>query len=102
MKTVDTEIALPESLLKQAEAIAKDLQISQNHLVAIALEEFIRRYQDRQLFEQINAAYSEPLDEEEELLLRKISFSHRRLVEREPWQNSTGESLLMEPELSGD
>ena len=52
-------------------------------MIKIALEEFIRRRENQQLLEKINAAWEVPLSEEEQVLLRKMSRSHRRIVEGE-------------------
>ncbi|MEG3926915.1 hypothetical protein [Microcoleus sp. D3_18a_C4] len=59
------------------------MQISQSFLIEIALEEFIRRRENQQLLEKINAACEAPLSEEEQILRRKMSRSHPRLVEGE-------------------
>ena len=83
MTTVKTAISLPASLFEQAETLAGEMQISQSFLIEIALEEFIRRRENQQLLEKINAACEAPLSEEEQVLLRKMSHSHRRLVEGE-------------------
>ena len=82
MTTVKTAISLPASLFEQAETLAGEMQISQSFLIEIALEEFIRR-ENQQLLEKINAACEAPLSEEEQVWLRKMSRSHRRLVEGE-------------------
>jgi len=82
MRTVKTAISLPASLFEQAETLAREMQISQSFLIEIALEEFIRR-ENQQLLEKINAACEAPLSEEEQVFLRKMSRSHRRLVEGE-------------------
>ena len=83
MTTVKTAISLPASLFEQAETLAGEMQISQSFLIEIALEEFIRRRENQQLLEKINAACETPLSKEEQVLLRKMSRSHRRLVEGE-------------------
>ncbi|MEG4841797.1 hypothetical protein [Microcoleus sp. B9-D4] len=83
MTTVKTAISLPASLFEQAETLAGEMQISQSFLIEIALEEFIRRRENQQLLEKINAASEAPLSEEEQILRRKMSRSHRRLVEGE-------------------
>ncbi|MEG4940477.1 hypothetical protein [Microcoleus sp. F4-D5] len=59
------------------------MQISQTFSMEIALEKFIRRRENQQLLEKINAACKAPRSEEEQVLLRKMSRSHRRLVEGE-------------------
>lgn len=83
MTTVKTAISLPASLFEQAETLASEMQISQSFLIEIALEEFIRRRENQQLLEKINAACEAPVSEEEQVLLRKMSRSHRRMVEGE-------------------
>ncbi|WP_333228850.1 hypothetical protein [Microcoleus sp. Pol12B5] len=60
----------------------QSLKLRQN-MIKIALEEFIRSRENQQLLEKINAACKPPLSEEEQVLLRKINRSHRRLVEGE-------------------
>ncbi len=83
MTTVKTAISLPASLFEQAETLAGEMQISQSFLIEIALEEFICRRENQQLLEKINAACEAPLSEEEQVLLRQMSRSHRSLVEGE-------------------
>ena len=83
MTTVKTAISLPASLFEQAETLASEMQISHSFLIEIALEEFIRRRENQQLLEKINAACEAPVSKEEQVLLRKISRSHRRMVEGE-------------------
>ena len=58
-------ISLPASLFEQAETLAGEMQISQSFLIEIALEELIRRRENQQLLEKINAACEVPLSEEE-------------------------------------
>ena len=53
MANIKTAISLQESLFDQAEQLARDLKVSRSRLFALALEEFMRQYQDRKLFEQI-------------------------------------------------
>jgi len=83
MRTVKTAISLPASLFEQAETLAGEMQISHSFLSEIALEEFIRRRENQPLLEKINAACEAPLSEKEQVLLRQMSRSHRRLVEGE-------------------
>ena len=81
MTTVKTAISLPASLLEQAETLAGEMQLSQSLLIEIALEEFIRRRENQQLLGKINAACEVPLSEKQQVLLRKMSRSHRLLLE---------------------
>lgn len=81
MANVKTAISLEDSLFKRAEALAKKLGISRSRLFALALEEFLQRRQNQQLLEQINAAYDDAPDPEEQILLQAAQRSHRRVVE---------------------
>jgi metal-responsive CopG/Arc/MetJ family transcriptional regulator len=83
MATVKTAISLEDSLFKQVEALAKKMKVSRSRLFALALEEFLRRHQNQQLLEQLNAAYDDAPDPEEEALLRAARHSYQRLVNDE-------------------
>ena len=84
MSNVKTAISLEEALFQQAEAIAHKMHVSRSRLFALALEEFIRKYQDQQLLEQINVAYADDaLDTEGRATQRSMRRHQRRLVEGE-------------------
>ncbi|MEB3340290.1 hypothetical protein [Okeania sp.] len=83
MATVKTAISLQEYLFEQAEAIAAEMKISRSRLIAIALEEFIRRHQNRILLEKINAAYGDISDTETSKSIGNITENHRSVIEDE-------------------
>ena len=84
MANVKTAVSLQESLFEQVEALARTMKVSRSRLFVLALENYIREHQDRQLFEQINKAYEDtPPDETEQLRLRQIRRQQRRLLEGE-------------------
>jgi antitoxin MazE6 len=83
MSNVKTAISLQKALFEQVEALAHEMNISRSHLFALALEDFIRRHQNRQLLDQINAAYDDAPDAGERELQRAMRRSHRRIVEGE-------------------
>jgi metal-responsive CopG/Arc/MetJ family transcriptional regulator len=85
MANVKTAISLQESLFEQAESMAREMSISRSRLFTLALEEFIRRYHNRRLLEQINAAHEGEPDPEEEAALRAMRRKHRKVVEQEAW-----------------
>jgi metal-responsive CopG/Arc/MetJ family transcriptional regulator len=83
MATVKTAISIDKSLFEQVNKLADKLDVSRSHLFVLAVEEFIRRYENEQLLRQLNQAYDElPLANEEQLLER-MRASHRNLVEGE-------------------
>jgi hypothetical protein len=51
--------------------------------MSLALEDFIRRYENQRLLESINEAYADRPDPEEEAIQRGMRRIQRRLVEAE-------------------
>lgn len=64
MTIVKTAISIQKNLFQKADEIAKELKISRSRLFVLAVEEFIRRYQNKLLLEEINRSNPE-LDEAE-------------------------------------
>jgi len=83
MPNVKTAISLQESLFKEAEALARELEISRSQLFAMALESFIEQYENRQLLKQINLAYSDAPNPDEQAYQTHMKDYHRRSVEGE-------------------
>lgn len=80
---VKTQFSLSKSMLERIEALAREMKISRSRLLAIAFEDFFRHYQNRQLLEQINQAYQDGPDEEEQKWLMHAQQSYRLLLEDE-------------------
>ncbi len=87
MQTVKTAISIQKSLFDQAEKIARKMKVSRSRLFTLALEDYIRREQNRELLEQIKSAYADvPADEPdstEKTLRQKTRATHRRIVRGE-------------------
>jgi len=83
MNTVKTAISIQKPLFERAEKLARKMKVSRSRLFVIALEEYIQRRRNRELLDQINAAYADEPDPLEEPLRRGIEREHRRLVEGE-------------------
>jgi metal-responsive CopG/Arc/MetJ family transcriptional regulator len=86
MTKIKTAISLPESVFTQTEEIAKEMKMSRSTLVTRALEEFIDRYQNQQLLSALDAAYEEPQDGFESMLMTQMQQSHQQVIEKE-WNN---------------
>jgi metal-responsive CopG/Arc/MetJ family transcriptional regulator len=83
MQTVKTAISIQKPLFERADKLARKMKVSRSRLFVIALEEYIKRRQNRELLEQLNAVYADEPDPLEESLRRGIEREHRRLVEGE-------------------
>jgi len=85
MANVKTGVSIRKSLFEQAEALARQMEISRSRLFTLALEEFIQRRHNQQLLERINVAYADEPDVEEEAALRAMRRKHRKVVGKESW-----------------
>jgi metal-responsive CopG/Arc/MetJ family transcriptional regulator len=85
MASVKTAISLEKSLFEQVEALAHEMNVSRSRLFVLAMEEFIQRQEGRKLFEQMNKAYEDPPDQEEQERLEHMLRLHRELIEQEEW-----------------
>ena len=83
MEHVKTAVSIKKSLFEQAESLARKMRVPRSRLFAIALEDYIRRQENRKFLMQINAACGEESDLDEESLRRQHRRQHRRLVEGE-------------------
>jgi metal-responsive CopG/Arc/MetJ family transcriptional regulator len=82
MTNIKTAISLQKALFEQVETLARDMKVSRSRIFVLALENFIREYQDKQLFEQINKAYTpDPTDKAGKTRLNQIRSQQRRKLE---------------------
>jgi metal-responsive CopG/Arc/MetJ family transcriptional regulator len=83
MAKVKIAISLQESLFEQVEALARELNVSCSRLLTLALEDFIHRYQNQKLLEQINNAYDDAPDPNDEVHLHQMRHQQHRIVKGE-------------------
>jgi metal-responsive CopG/Arc/MetJ family transcriptional regulator len=83
MSNIKTAISLQKPLFDQLDALARQMKVSRSRLLALALEEFIRRRENQQLLEKINLAYEDAPDGIEQTYLRKKRRLHRQVVDGE-------------------
>ena len=81
MATVKTAISIQESLFDQVNDLAETLQMPRSRLFTLAVEEFIKRYENRSIFEALNEVYDEAPDSGEEALQEGMRRQQRQLVE---------------------
>lgn len=81
MENIKTALSIEKPLAEQVDAVARKMKISRNRVFRLALEDFIRRHQDTQLLERINAAYADSDEPSERALRRAMRPKHRKIVE---------------------
>lgn len=86
MVMVETAIALEQSLLETADAIAIAMNLSRNQVLAMALTEFVQQHQQRQslTLATINTAYADAPDPDDERLLKGMRRLQRHILENDP------------------
>ncbi len=85
MTSIKTAVSLPDTLFAQVELVAQELQLSRSGLFTVAIEDFLRRYENRKLLEAFNAAYAEEHDEEERDALQQMNKRRQQVVAEESW-----------------
>lgn len=69
-----------EDLTEYAAALADYLEVSRGQLYSMPLAEFIERYEGARLTEEINAAYDEELEQEDEEFLAHVKGYQGRIL----------------------
>lgn len=85
MTTIKTAISLPDSLFEQVELVAQELRLSRSGFFALAVEDFLRRYENRKLLDAFNTAYADGMVEEESDALDQMNKVRQQLVAEETW-----------------
>ena len=83
MEYIKTAISINKSLFEKADELARQMKVPRSRLFVMALEEFIKRQQNRELLAQINAAYADEPDPAELTLRDKSLKAYRETVEDE-------------------
>ena len=83
MNTIKTAISIQKSLFEKAEDLAKKMKVPRSRIYALALEDYFRRRENKNLLTQINAAHGDEPEASEKKLRQKSKRTHRRLVEGE-------------------
>jgi metal-responsive CopG/Arc/MetJ family transcriptional regulator len=85
MAQIKTAISVPKNLFQETDQIAHEMNLPRSQVITLALEEFIRRYQNKKLLEQINKAYTAPMTSDEKESLEIILSQQKKLVRDEKW-----------------
>ena len=85
MTIVKTAISIQKNLFQHVEEIAKEMKVSRSRLFVLAVEDFIRRYENKLLLEEINRAYTDGPDPEGQEYLRRMQRKSIQSLEGKEW-----------------
>ena len=80
---METEISIGDILFEKANELASELGLSSSRFFALAVQQFIERYENQRMSDAIKAAYSDAPDEVESNLLQRQRVKQRKMVEDE-------------------
>jgi len=80
MSSIKTAVSLDETLFAKAENLSKKLHISRSRLFSLALKAFIRRLENENLLLEINNAYADFPDQDEQVMLNGMLFHQQKAV----------------------
>ncbi|MGR3218269.1 MAG: ribbon-helix-helix protein, CopG family [Candidatus Anammoxibacter sp.] len=85
MSGVKTAISVERKLFDKVNKLTKELNVSRSGLFSIAMKDYIKKYENKNLLAKINAAYDDSPSEEETRVGRAMRRKQRKNIEAEPW-----------------
>ena len=79
-----TAISLDEDLFKEVDKMAQKMKISRSKLFVIAIRDFLKKSENQELLEKLNAAYSDSQTEEKEVS-KRMKAKQLAQTEQESW-----------------
>ena len=84
MSNVKTAISVQEPLFHKIEQVAAELKVTRSRLFAMAVEKFIRDYENQKTLELLNEVYADDHDEDERVVDSMRKQLHK-VVDQEEW-----------------
>ena len=77
-----TAISVEDALLKEADAVARELGVSRSRLISDALREYLKRRRRAEITRRLDRVYAANPDTEDRRLIRKL---RTKMPVREVW-----------------
>jgi metal-responsive CopG/Arc/MetJ family transcriptional regulator len=74
--SVKTAISMQEDLFRKVNEIAKELNVSRSKLFVLAVQDFIKKQESQKLLSQINNAFSDYPDSDEQTIQDGMQRKH--------------------------
>jgi metal-responsive CopG/Arc/MetJ family transcriptional regulator len=85
MAGVKTAISLQKDLFNQVNNLAKEKHISRSRLFTLAVEDYLKKNENRKILTEINAAYNDTPGDEETRVSQAMRQKQRKNIEEERW-----------------
>jgi metal-responsive CopG/Arc/MetJ family transcriptional regulator len=79
--SVKTAISLRRPLYEQVDKLAREMSVPRSQVFVLALEAYVIKYQNRLLLQEINKAFADKPEANEQKRLKTMRQQHRRVVE---------------------
>ena len=83
--SVKTAISLHEDLFKEVNLLASELHVSRSKLFVMAVQDFIKKEESKNLLKQINIAFSDAPNSDEIAVQNKMRVKHAKNIKSELW-----------------
>lgn len=83
--TVKTAISIQEGLFERVNQLAESLQISRSRLFAMAVEDFIKKNENRVMLSRIDKAFADYPDPNEQSVCTSMQKKQVKNLERDLW-----------------
>ena len=82
---VKTAISLQEDLFKKVNILASELHVSRSKLFVMAVQDFIKKEESKNLLNKINHAFSDAPNSDEIAVQNKMRVKHAKNIKSESW-----------------
>ncbi len=82
MTRVKTAISIQKSLFEKVDDLVRKMNVLRSKVFVMAVEEYLRRHQNRQLLAELNQAYEDELTPEENEYLDWMRWQQKAVVLR--------------------
>ena len=85
MPGVKTAISIDEKIFKRVNRLAKEMHVSRSRLFTMAVNDFLKKQENREILSLLNKAYGDPPTEEEEKISQSMQSKHGKIIGKESW-----------------
>ena len=83
--SVKTAISMQKELFQEVNKLASEMHVSRSRLFVMAVQDFIKKKESQDLLSQINNAFSDQPNSEENIIHSNMRKKQAKKLEREPW-----------------